>query len=140
MNDLLTQLRNRFQHTELELEVEEELQLHIEMLMYEHIQRGMSPEEARAATLKRFGNLNEIKSECMEICSRNRPLQRALKLGAILVFLTGVFVRIGGTNLHVTRIGTTLIIIAVLGRLFHYVRSLSPSHFHSRNKTSSFPL
>jgi len=140
MNDLLTRLCNRFQPTELELEVEEELHLHIEMLVYEHIQRGMSPEEARAATLKRFGNLNEIKNECMEICSRNRPLQRALKLGAILVFLTGVLVRIAGTNLHVTRIGTTLIIIAVLGRLFHYVRSLSPSHFHSRNKTSSFPL
>jgi hypothetical protein len=133
MNNLLTRLPT-------ELEVEEELRLHIDLLLHENIKRGMSPEEARSATLKRFGNVDRVKNECVEICRRSRPLQRALKICAILLILTGLFVRITSTDRHFDHIGSTLIVIAIAGRLLLYVRSLTPSRFLQRNKTTSFSL
>ena len=136
MTKLLTPLHNRFQRRELE--VEEELRLHVELLLREYIQRGMSPEEALAATLKRFGNLDRVKNECVQICRRSHPLQRALKIFAILLALTGVIVRIASTDLYVDHIGDTLIAIAVSGRLLLYVRSLSPSRFPGNKRTSLF--
>lgn len=140
MNALLTRLWNRFERRELELEVEEELHLHVELLLCEHVQRGMAPEEARAATLKRFGDLERIKNECVEICSKNRPLRRAFKVGAILVVLTGLVVRILSKDLHVAKVGDALIAIAISGRLLLYARSLSPSSFLPKTKTSSLSL
>lgn len=137
MNYLLTRLQKP---SELELDVEEELGLHIDLLLHDNIQRGMSPNEARAATLKRFGNLDRVKNECVEICRRNRPLQRAVKLGVILLVLTGLVVRITSSDFHVARIGDTLIMIAIAGRLLLYVRSLTPSRFLQRNKPTSFSL
>ena|SRR6185369_16624187 len=133
MNNLLTRLPT-------EREVEEELRLHIDLLLHENIKRGMSPEEARSATLKRFGNVDRVKNECVEICRRSRPLQRALKICAILLILTGLFVRITSTDRHFDHIGSTLIVIAIAGRLLLYVRSLTPSRFLQRNKTTSFSL
>ena len=127
-------------HRELELEIEEELRLHLDLILRENIQRGMSPEEARAATLKRFGNLDRVRNECVAICRRSQPLQRAFKVLLILLGLTGVIARIASTDLHVDHIGTTLIIIALAGRLLLYVRSLSPSHFLPKNKPTSFSL
>jgi hypothetical protein len=137
MNYLLPRLQKP---TELELDVEEELRLHLDLLLHDNIQRGMSPEEARIATLKRFGNLDRVKNECVEICRRSHSLQRAFKVCMILLFLTGVFLRISSTQLHVGRIGTTLIMIAIAGRLLLYVRSLTPSRFLQRNKSTSFSL
>ena len=133
MNSLLTRLPT-------EVEVEEELRLHVDLILHENIQRGMSPEEARAATLKRFGNLDRVKNECVAICRRNSALQRAFKLCVILLAVAGLIVRIGSTDRHLDHIGGTLIAIAVAGRLLLYVRSLSPSHFLPRNKPTSFSL
>jgi len=137
MQNLLTPLRNR---RELELEVEEELRLHIDLLLGENIKRGMSPEEARTATLKRFGNVDRVKNECVEICRRSGPLQRAFKLGLILLALIGLLVRIAGTDRHIDHIGTTLIVIAIAARLLLYVRGLTPSRFLQRNKPTSLSL
>ena len=137
MTNLLTRLRKP---GELELEVEEELRLHVELLLHENIQRGMSPEDARAATLKRFGNLDRFKNECVAICRRNGPLQRAFKIFLILLALTGLIIKIVSTDFHVARIGGVLIMVAVAARLLLYVRSLTPSRFLPRNETSSFTI
>ena len=135
MQNLLTRKRR-----ELELEVEEELRLHIDFLLRDNIQRGMSPEAARTATLKRFGNFDRVRNECVEICRRSCPLQRAFKIFLILLALTGLVVRIVSIDRHVAHIGVTLIAIAIAGRLLLYVRSLTPSRFLQRNKPTSLSL
>jgi len=140
MNDLLTRLRHRFQPGTIELEVDEELRHHFDLLLREYMQKGMSHEEAFAATLKRFGNFNRFKNECVTICRRTRPLQRAFKIFLILLALTGLIVRALNTDFHVARIGDMLIMVAVACRLLLYVRSLSPSRFLPKNKTSSFSI
>ena len=135
MQNLLTRKRR-----ELELDVEEELQLHLDFLLRENMKRGMSPEEAHSATLKRFGNVDRVRNECVEICSRSSPLQRAFKVFLILFAVTGLIVRIVSTDFHVARIGDTFIIVAVAARLLLYVRSLTPSRFLQRSQTSSLTI
>lgn len=120
----------------VEREVEEELRFHLDLLE-EHFQQTSSVVDARASALRRFGNVEQVKDECVEISKRKRPLTRALKSFLILAFLSGVFVCIFGTEMHVVRVGNMLITVAVIGRLLLYVRGLNPSSFRPKSDTSS---
>jgi hypothetical protein len=127
----------RFDSQRAEREVDEELRFHLELLTEALLQQDMSPEEANAAALKRFGNVEQIKDECVEISRKNHPSIRALKSFLILVFLVGVLVRVFSTEFHVTRVGDVLIAVGILGRLWVYVRGLNPSSFISKPETLS---
>jgi hypothetical protein len=48
-------------------EVEEELRFHIEMLERKYAQQGMSAADAKAAALRRFGNIETVKKQCAHI-------------------------------------------------------------------------
>jgi hypothetical protein len=130
-------LFKRFDNEQIKGEVEEELRFHLELLTEALMQQDMSPGEANAAALKRFGNVEQIRDQCLEISTRNSPLVRALKSFLILVFLVGVLVRAFSTEYHVTHVGDTLIAVGILGRLLVYVRGLNPSSFLSKPETSS---
>jgi len=117
-------------------EVDEELQFHIEMLECKYTQQGMSQTHAKAAALKRFGNLEQVRKQCVDISRRNSLLRRVLKTASILIALTGLAIHIFSSDYKVAQIGTTLIIIAVAGRLLIYVRGLSSSSFLSQTKSS----
>jgi len=93
--------------------------------------------EARAFALKRFGNVDRIKDECVEISRRSHAFNRVLKSFLILTFLVGIFVSGSGTHFKMVRVGNILAAIAIMGRLLLYVRSLKPSSFHSKPETSS---
>ena len=130
-------LFKRFDSEQIKGEVEEELRFHLELLTEALLQQDMSPEEANAAALERFGNVEQIKDQCVEISTRSNPLMRALKSFLILVFLVGVLVRVFSTEFHVLHVGDILIAVGVLGRLLVYVRGLNPSSFLSKPETSS---
>ena len=137
MKAAITRLYHRFDREVIEREIEEELRFHLELLTEQHVQQDMSFARARDAALIRFGNVEQVKDQCVEISRRNRPLIRALKSFLILVFLGGVLVRVFSTELAVTRAGDVLMAIALLGRLFFYVRGLNPSRFTSIDERSS---
>ncbi|MEP6912678.1 MAG: permease prefix domain 1-containing protein [bacterium] len=137
MRSAITRLYHRFDREVIERQIEEELQFHLELLTEQHLHQEMSLAEAKDAALKRFGNVEQIKDQCVEISRNNRPVIRALKAFLILVFLVGVLVRVFSTELAVTRAGDVLMAIALLGRLFFYVRGLNPSHFTSVDERSS---
>jgi hypothetical protein len=103
-------------------EVEEELQFHLEMLERKYSQQGMAAAEAKTAALRRFGNLEKIKKQCVNIRSRNSLLRRVLKASAILIALIGLAIHFLGPDYRVVRIGHVLIMIAISGRLLLYVR------------------
>ena len=122
-------LRNiliRPNRTKTAFEVEEELQFHVEMLERKYAQQGMPDAHANAAALKRFGNLERVKKQCVAIKRRNSLLRRVVKISAILVAVTGLSIHTFSSDYKVAHIGSTLIMIAVLGRLLLYVRGLSP--------------
>ena len=137
MRDLTRRLFNPISSEAIEREVEEELRFHLDSLTEQHLQHADTLAEARAAALRRFGDVEQVKDECVEISKRNRSFIRALKSFFILLFLAGVFVRIFSTEFHVDRVGHMLFAIAVMGRLFLYVRDLKPAVFKSKSDTSS---
>jgi hypothetical protein len=137
MRDLTRRLFNPIGSEAIEREVEEELHFHLEMLTEQHLQHADTLVEARASALRRFGNVEQVKDQCVEISKRKRPFTRALKSFLILTFLAGIFVRIIGTELHVDRVGQMLIAVAVMGRLFLYVRGLKPAGFRPKSDSSS---
>ena len=137
MKAAITRLYHRFDREVIEREIEEELRFHLELLTEQHVQQDMSFARAKDAALKRFGDVEQVKDQCVEITRRNRPVIRALKFFLILVFLVGVLVRVFSTEIAVTRAGDVLMAIALLGRLFFYVRGLNPSHFTSVDERSS---
>jgi len=115
-------------------DVEEELQFHIDTLERKYAQQGMSVAEARAAALKRFGNVERIKQQCMNISLRNSRLRRLLKTSSILLGLTGLAIHILSSDFKVSHVGDTLVMIAISGRLLLYVRGLNYRTFLSATK------
>jgi hypothetical protein len=57
LNILGTRLRALFRRESVLQDIEEELRAHVEMETETNIERGMPPDEARAAALKSFGAL-----------------------------------------------------------------------------------
>jgi hypothetical protein len=129
--------RRLFGSEAIEREVDEELQFHLDALTEQHLQNAGTFEEAQASALKRFGDVEQVRDECVEISKRSRAVVRALKSLTVLVFLGGILLRIFSTELHVDRVGQMLIAIGVMGRLFLYVRSLKPAVFRQKSDTSS---
>jgi hypothetical protein len=125
-----------FDSGQIKCEIDEELRFHLELLTEALQQRDMPLAHAKDAALERFGNVDQIRTQCIEISRRNRPALRALKSLLVVIVLTGVLVRVLGTEFHVTRLGDLLITVGILGRLLVYVRGLNPS-FLSRAETSS---
>lgn len=58
LNILIARLRGLFRRESVLQDIDEELRAHIELATEENLERGMSPEKARAAALKSFGSLS----------------------------------------------------------------------------------
>jgi predicted permease len=52
-----------FRKLSLERQLDDELQVHLEMLVEENVRRGMPPEEARYAALRNFGGIEQAKEQ-----------------------------------------------------------------------------
>ena len=136
----VTWLFKRSDSKAIEREIEEQLRFHIDLLTQANLQQAMSAEEAKEAALKRFGDVDQIKDQCAQISRRNQPFIRGLKVLSLILFLSGVLLRVFFTELHITHLGDLLIIVPALGRLLLYVRSLNPSSFVSKPESSPLML
>jgi len=114
--------------TKTALDVDEELQFHIELLERKYAQQGMSTAAAKVAALRRFGNLEAVKRQCVIIRKRSSPLRRALKISLILIALAGLAIHLSSSDYKIGRIGSVLVMIAIAGRLLLYVRGLTPGN------------
>ncbi|HKG62344.1 MAG TPA: ABC transporter permease [Pyrinomonadaceae bacterium] len=57
----LSRLRGLFQKRRLEREMQDEITVHLEMQIEDHVRQGMSPEEARYLALRKFGGVEQVK-------------------------------------------------------------------------------
>ena len=137
MKTMKVRLFERSNRRSAEHEVENELRFHLELLIEEYLHQGMTLEEAEEEASKRFGNVERIKNQCVEISKRSRPLMRVLKSFLIVVFLTGVLARISSADIYVKQTGNMLMIIAPLSWLLLYLRGLRFSSFVPKNENSS---
>ena len=118
-------------------DVDEELQFHLDLLTEELCRQNMPRDEAQTKALERFGNLEQIRDECVRISRRNHPAVSALKWFFGLVFVTGVLVRVFSSEFHLTRVGDILMAVGVLSRLLLYLRVMSRSGYVSQPDDSS---
>jgi len=123
----LTQLFRRFVAESAQSEIDEELRFHLDLLTEENLRQSMSWEEAQANAFKRFGDLEQVREECVKIARRKRPAIIALKWFFGLVFIVGVLVRVFSPEYHLTRVGDILMAVGVLSRLLLYLRGMNPS-------------
>lgn len=121
----LSNLLRRHKRNKTACAVEEELQFHIDMLERKYAQQGMPVAHAKTAALKRFGNFERVKKQCVDISSRNSLLRRILKTSLVLIALTGLSIHTLSSDYRVARIGSMLIVIAIAARLLLYVRRSS---------------
>jgi putative ABC transport system permease protein len=65
-------------------DVDDELRFHIEMRVRDYMARGMTEDEARAATARRLGDLGTSRAECLTITTRReRRMTRAQLVDAL---------------------------------------------------------
>ncbi len=66
MISMLRRLRARFDRGRFEREMDDELRFHLESMIKDSIEAGMSPEEARRSALLSFGGLDKTKEQCRD--------------------------------------------------------------------------
>ena len=67
MRKLLRRLRFLSSREQFESGMEEEMRFHLEMKVREYLAAGLSPDEARAAALRSFGNVPLVKEDTREV-------------------------------------------------------------------------
>jgi len=108
-------------------EVENELRFHIEMRTRDNIAAGMSPEDAEADAMRRFGDFESIQADCEEI--RKERLTGSMKVmkGVIWTMIgCGLTLKLATDVVALHDVGQFLILIAVLWRLLIYLREMQP--------------
>jgi predicted permease len=72
LQSILNRLRNLFRKDAAEWETDQELGFHLEREIAQHIAAGMSPAEARRASILEFGGVEQYKEDCREARGVNR--------------------------------------------------------------------
>jgi hypothetical protein len=126
--------------SELERQVEEELRFHCEMLAADYQENGLSEEAAKEAARRRFGDVERVQAQCVEISRRNRPMTKLLKLVLLLSFITGVWLRTRGWAVQFTQMGDLLMATGVLGQLLLYVKGLRATGYQALKRRPPFSL
>jgi hypothetical protein len=99
LHTLCRRLRSLFLGSRFEPEMDEELRFHLERQIEDNIKAGMTPEEARYATRRTFGGVEQIKERCrdthrfrfiedfrQDVCYGFRMLLRNPGFSAVSVF------------------------------------------------------
>ncbi|HEU0178941.1 MAG TPA: permease prefix domain 1-containing protein [Blastocatellia bacterium] len=109
------------------LEIEDELQFHIEMRTRDNIAAGMSPEDAVADAMRRFGDLEHIRAVCEDI--RRERLAGVMKMAKGLIWIMlgcGLTLKLAAQVDGMRLVGHFLILIAILWRLLIHLREMQP--------------
>ncbi|HEY6802146.1 MAG TPA: permease prefix domain 1-containing protein [Pyrinomonadaceae bacterium] len=103
-------------------DVDDELRFHLEMQVDAFEDQGLSPEKSEAMAQTRFGNVEKIRSECIQISSRRSVLIWLLNSLFLISLLVGLFLRVLVPEVHVNQVGNMLMMIGGLGVLVVYAK------------------
>ena len=121
-------------------EVEEELQFHIDMCARDYESQGLSPEEAAVMAKLSLGDVNAVKRQCVQIQMRTRLRVKAVSVVCATIFVLGTVVKLSSDDYRVSRTGTVLIMIALIGGLLAFVKTHSALHLVSDKKPFQLDL
>jgi len=115
-------------------EVDEELRFHLDMRAGEYERRGVSSEKSRAMAEARFGDVEKIRTECIQISSRKSVSIWLLNSVFLMSFVVGFFLRMLVPEMHVHRVGDVMMMIGGLGVLLVYVKQAGTRVLNSSPK------
>jgi len=121
----------------IETEVDEELNFHLDMQTRDYETEGISRERSRSMAEARFGNVKQIKKECMRIGSGKTFLIWILDAVFMMSLVLGLLLRLFVPEMHVNRVGDVMMMIGGLGILLVYAKQCGANVF---NSTSQKPL
>ena len=106
-------------------EIEDELRYHIELRTRDNITAGMSPEDAEADAMRRFGDFDQIRSVCEEIRKeRLAGVMKVIKGSAWIMLGCGLMLKMSSNIHQLQTVGEFLILIAILWRVLIYLREM----------------
>ncbi len=108
-------------------EIEDELRFHIELRTRDNIEAGMSPEEAEADAMRRFGDFGHIRTICEEI--RKEKVAGVMKVIKGIIWLMigcGLTLKMAAAVQTLRDVGDFLIVIALLWRVLIHLRQMRP--------------
>jgi hypothetical protein len=79
---------------DIEQEISDELQFHLQMRAEEGLQTGMSPEEAHCAAAIRFGNYDQIRDSCRRVLLGERIIWQRIQT-VLIAFLVVAVIGMG---------------------------------------------
>jgi hypothetical protein len=120
MKDLFDLIRRR-KHSTAD-EIDEEFRFHLDMRAGEYERRGVSSEKSRAMAEARFGNVEKIRTECIQISSRKSVLIWLLNSVFLMSFVVGFSLRMLVPEMHVHQVGNVMMMIGGLGVLLVYAK------------------
>jgi hypothetical protein len=124
-NTALRHLRAFVRIGGIECEIEAELRFHIEMRTLEHIEAGMPVESARQQALKQFGDFEAMKRQCAAVRREalTARITKAVKLLSWALAIGGLKIALTSEVEAARHGGQVLVAIAILLRLFFYLRA-----------------
>lgn len=134
MDKILDLIRSRIDGAACRVEVQEELQFHLEMSALDYQSQGFSAEESLVLARHRFGNFSAIKMQCVQISLRKNVRVRAMRILCAMILVLGISVSILAADFRIARIGHVLIMIALMGALLTLVKTVSALHLVSDKK------
>jgi Flp pilus assembly protein TadB len=103
-------------------DVDDELRFHLEMQVNAFEDQGLSREQSETRAQTRFGNVEQIRSECIQISSRRSVLIWLLNSLFLISLIVGLFLRAVVPEVHINQVGNMLMIIGGLGVLVVYAK------------------
>ncbi|MGH9835728.1 MAG: permease prefix domain 1-containing protein [Blastocatellia bacterium] len=108
-------------------EIEDELRFHIEMRTRDNIEAGMTPEDAVADAMRRFGDFDHIQAICEEIRKERRAgVMKVIKGITWLMIGCGLTLKTAASVQTLRDVGDFLIVIALLWRVLIHLRQTQP--------------
>ena len=106
-------------------EIEDELRYHIELRARDNIAAGMSPEDAEADAMRRFGDFDQIRADCEEIKKERMAGVMKVNKGSAWVMLgCGLMLKMSSRIFAFQNVGEFLILIAILWRVLIHLREM----------------
>ena len=102
--------------------IEDELRFHIEMRTQENMDSGMAPTQARQDAEQRFGNFENIKTDCLKIQGNNHVAMKALNCLFCMLVAFGLVLRLTGSTRGIRPTGDLIAMSAILLRLLMHLR------------------
>jgi hypothetical protein len=130
-------LFNLFQHRShsIENEIDEELRFHIDMQTSAYEDGGHSLRESLEMANARFGNVENVRRECLRISSGKSVLIWLLNTVFLLSLLVGLLLKVFVPEVHINQVGNVLMMIGTLGILLVYAKQAGASVYRSTGKT-----